>query len=1001
MATAHSWQPELKRTWAAACDGPVRAILLSQRGKFAAATPGGLSLHDGPPGFALRHELRGHAPGGPAAAAFSGKGADIVCGGADGFLKWWQVDSGEELCSTQFPLVDGQVAGEAGVSEVALLCIFGPGGEHLHTLDPSAPGALRHVAWLDEATVLACSDSEATLWRVGDDAAEPVGALGTNPAAGIVRVCVSPNGRRVAAACDNGTVQVWDAQHLDGGADPELVISEGVDGPVAALSWDAAGRLLAAAVGGEALVWEVSGAKEGRPDASYACIGFEQGAAITALAFQPNGTLLAAAADNGLCLVFDSATFGSGGAASGLVSHVASGRLASPAAADADGDAGGAPDDAGAVEALAWHSVGSLLLGSSTGALGALQPLRASLQRAAGEAAPDARGLQRQDSASKQRRSPQSGGPAYAPPPPPGPKPGGPAGAPPRGAPAGWGGEPLPANGVGGQGGGEFYDGAPMGGRGRGGRGMRGGGVVGGGGGGRYGPGGYAPAYPKRDGMAPPGGAPGGPPKPMQQQGGAQMAPEQQAAMMQAAAAAQWGMMPAAMAAPHMWARQMGMGYAVNAYGQIVPMPQMPGMAAAAMPGAYQMAAMGGPQQPGGGRGTPYGPRPGMGAPAGGRGRGGPMGEGYGGRGAMGAPYGGRGPRPNGGGPDRPARRDSSASAQQQQLSPPQSGQQQEEYDQQGGYSQQQQQQHGHQQQPEQHASRGGYGAARAGGDGGSSSGGGASSNGEHWQGEDAAAGGGGGGGGGGYQQRAPHHTQQPSPAPPAGGAPMVPRSPYGVGPVYMIPQPGVMPWGMAYPGQVAAFPTPGGYVMYPAAGAYGAQPGLAPQLSGGPSAAGDSKDGAAGRGGDDGAGGGGGGGYPRQSGGGGYAGPPGALLSLYVGNLAPTVDEAALTAQFESFGPLERVQIIRDRETQDPRGYGFVTFNASAPQAASTAMQRLNGASLPGPFGGRAIRVSPSNKWRPAGDGGAAHGGGMPLMMMQAQMQMPAMGMGMGAMQR
>lgn len=68
-------------------------------------------------------------------------------------------------------------------------------------------------------------------------------------------------------------------------------------------------------------------------------------------------------------------------------------------------------------------------------------------------------------------------------------------------------------------------------------------------------------------------------------------------------------------------------------------------------------------------------------------------------------------------------------------------------------------------------------------------------------------------------------------------------------------------------------------------------------------------------------------------------------------------------------------IQVIRDRETQETKGYGFVTFNSSAPQAAQQAMARLNGTSLPGAFEGRIIRVSPSNKWRGSDAGG---GGGM-----------------------
>jgi hypothetical protein len=85
-------------------------------------------------------------------------------------------------------------------------------------------------------------------------------------------------------------VQVWDTQQE--APDPLLVITEGVDAPPAALSWDAAGRLLAAAVGGEALVWDILSAQEGRAEGSCVCGGFEPGARVTRVAFQPNGTLL-------------------------------------------------------------------------------------------------------------------------------------------------------------------------------------------------------------------------------------------------------------------------------------------------------------------------------------------------------------------------------------------------------------------------------------------------------------------------------------------------------------------------------------------------------------------------------------------------------------------------------------------------------------------------------------------------------------------------------------
>ncbi|KAI8463069.1 MAG: quinon protein alcohol dehydrogenase-like superfamily [Monoraphidium minutum] len=579
---ASNWMPELKRTWSQACNGGVRAILLSQRGKVAVATPDCVHLYDGPPGFAPRHELRAEPPG-VTVAAFGAKGADVVAGGADGFVRWWQADSGEELCSTQFPAAGEQQqqeeagggdapslavseitvskAGQVAAARGSVLSVFGPGGEQLLTLDAGEGPALRHVTWLGNDTLLAARGTEALAWRVGGGAAEGAGSFATNPAAAIAQLALSPDGRHLAAACDNRTVQVWDTQQE--APDPALVITEGIDSAAGCLSWDAGSRLLSAAVGSEALVWDVSSVEEGRVESSYVCIGFEVGAAVTRVAFQPNGTLLAVAADNGLCLVFDSAAFGAGGSASNLASHAASGRVA-PAGGEDGGGGGGA---AGAVEALVWHSTGSLLIGTSTGVVGALQPLRAGLQRTASEAQGDA-ALRRQESASKRRAAAQPpGAAADGAAPAPAPKAaaaaaaggGAPAGA--RQAPAGWGGEPLASNGVSGASSGEYEEAAAAA------------------GGGRYGGAMQQPypqqPYAKRDGgggipgPAPP---PGGPPKAMGGGGGpamGAMAPEQQAQMMQAAVAAQWGMMPAAM--PQMWARQMGMGYAMPPYGQVWP----------------------------------------------------------------------------------------------------------------------------------------------------------------------------------------------------------------------------------------------------------------------------------------------------------------------------------------------------------------------------------------------------------------------------------------------
>ncbi|MES2309256.1 MAG: RNA-binding protein [Verrucomicrobiota bacterium] len=92
----------------------------------------------------------------------------------------------------------------------------------------------------------------------------------------------------------------------------------------------------------------------------------------------------------------------------------------------------------------------------------------------------------------------------------------------------------------------------------------------------------------------------------------------------------------------------------------------------------------------------------------------------------------------------------------------------------------------------------------------------------------------------------------------------------------------------------------------------------------------------------------------------------------LYVGNLPFSADESQIEAAFAAFGAVSQVQIVRDRETQRPRGFAFVTM-ATAEEAQS-AISGMHGKDL----GGRTITV---NEARPKEDrppgGGGGYGGG------------------------
>jgi len=85
----------------------------------------------------------------------------------------------------------------------------------------------------------------------------------------------------------------------------------------------------------------------------------------------------------------------------------------------------------------------------------------------------------------------------------------------------------------------------------------------------------------------------------------------------------------------------------------------------------------------------------------------------------------------------------------------------------------------------------------------------------------------------------------------------------------------------------------------------------------------------------------------------------------LYVGNLSYDTTSASLQACFERVGKVEEAAVVQDRETGRSRGFGFVTM--ATEEAASAAVQQLNGTNLDG----RAIKVNEANPPRPREDRG------------------------------
>jgi len=71
--------------------------------------------------------------------------------------------------------------------------------------------------------------------------------------------------------------------------------------------------------------------------------------------------------------------------------------------------------------------------------------------------------------------------------------------------------------------------------------------------------------------------------------------------------------------------------------------------------------------------------------------------------------------------------------------------------------------------------------------------------------------------------------------------------------------------------------------------------------------------------------------------------------MNIFVGNLTWTTAEDELAQLFHPYGEVERVQILTDRETRRPRGFGFVEMPDST--EANAAIAGLDGRSLDGRF--------------------------------------------------
>ncbi|MGH9496632.1 MAG: RNA recognition motif domain-containing protein [Candidatus Sulfotelmatobacter sp.] len=91
-------------------------------------------------------------------------------------------------------------------------------------------------------------------------------------------------------------------------------------------------------------------------------------------------------------------------------------------------------------------------------------------------------------------------------------------------------------------------------------------------------------------------------------------------------------------------------------------------------------------------------------------------------------------------------------------------------------------------------------------------------------------------------------------------------------------------------------------------------------------------------------------------------------MKNIFVGNLSFNTGEDELRQAFETYGQVDRVSIMTDRDTGRSRGFGFVEMASN--EDGEKAIAALNGSQV----GGRTINV---NEARPKADRPSGGGGG------------------------
>jgi RNA recognition motif-containing protein len=93
-------------------------------------------------------------------------------------------------------------------------------------------------------------------------------------------------------------------------------------------------------------------------------------------------------------------------------------------------------------------------------------------------------------------------------------------------------------------------------------------------------------------------------------------------------------------------------------------------------------------------------------------------------------------------------------------------------------------------------------------------------------------------------------------------------------------------------------------------------------------------------------------------------------MNKIYVGNLPFQLSEQDLDASFQQFGKIKEISIIKDRDTNECKGFAFITFDSAESANGALALDGTD-------FQGRPMKVSMAIAKTDDRRGGGGSGGG------------------------